>query len=73
MDLANDERICKLNEKIQTEKDPAKMTALVQELLRQSGCDISAQCYRSSGISVVQRACMRLGGREGISGSLAVK
>lgn len=34
MDLADDERIRHLNELIQNEKDPAKLTDLTNELLR---------------------------------------
>jgi hypothetical protein len=33
MDLGNDERIKQLNERIQQEKDPAKLVQLVEELL----------------------------------------
>lgn len=34
MNLANDERIRKLNDQIQIEKDPVKFGALVEELCR---------------------------------------
>lgn len=34
MNLANDERIRKLNDQIQAETEPAKMTALVEQLTR---------------------------------------
>lgn len=34
MDLANDERIRKINDQIQIEKDPAKLGELVQEMCR---------------------------------------
>ena len=34
MDLADDERIRHLNEQIQSEKDPAKLSELTDELIR---------------------------------------
>jgi len=34
MDLANDERIQRLNEQIQSEKDPNKVISLIDELAR---------------------------------------